>query len=198
MTLATTAPSTSPTRKSSGCTLSLRAMSLRASFHGRVSRQRSQSATTAASSFAWNARMRIAYYSAFSRRSDEAHRLFARSTVLRNRGGGAGLSVEADQADRALPRRLDARHRRTNARAEAERGLGPAGGGGEQDRRRRQHRHGGSGEVGARRVHAGDRHQRPGGGEQGALQEPALRPGEGPRADLASRRGRADARRASL
>src|SRR5216684_466967 len=57
----------------------------------------------------------------------------------------AGLAVEAREADRAVPRGLDARHRRSRARTEAERGLAPAGGHRQQDRRRRQHRHRGSG-----------------------------------------------------
>ena len=57
MTLATTAPSTSPTRNNPSATATLRAMSLRGSFHGRIRSHARHSATTASVSDGSNPRM---------------------------------------------------------------------------------------------------------------------------------------------
>ena len=77
------------------------------------------------------------------------------------------------------------RRARAPRAAGAAEGARAAGGRGEQGRRGRQHRRGLRRQVAARRTHAARRLQRPAGGQPEPLHEPALRPGEGSRADHA-------------
>ena len=96
-------------------------------------------------------------------------------------GVGAGCLAEpADQARRSADRGRRRRHDGAAHRQASQRPARPAGGGGEPGRRRRHHRGQHGGALAARRLHADLPVGVVGGGQRAGLQEPAVRPDQGP------------------